>query len=78
MSISHSSGCGEICFLAIGHDDEKTHACVTFYHRTLTTVKVSMSGRTVLSTTVLQVQAFCCSWWQCLIMCSTKQELWVM
>lgn len=50
-------------------------ACKASSHRTLTTVNVSVCGRTVLSAAALQVQTFCCSWWQTLIMCSTKQEL---
>lgn len=45
----------------------------------LVEAKVSLYGRTVQhSVAELQVETFCCSWWQALIMCSTKQELWVM
>lgn len=64
-------------FLLLDMTMKEKLACETsLYHRML--AKVSLCGRTVLSTTVLQVQTFCCSWWQSLIMCSTKQELWVM
>ena len=78
-SISHSSGRGWIWFSTIGYEKKKKKkppARGTSYHRTLTAVSLSQCGRTVLlSSAVLQVQTFCCSWWQSLIMCSTKQEL---
>lgn len=68
-------------FAAIGRDNEKGKKkkgallLAKLPPTTLTTVNVSVCGRTALSAAVLQVQTFCCSWWQTLIMCSTKQEL---